>query len=57
MTLQSMIKTIVAQVKALEKLISGRVAWSSCIVSNIGNEDSDGELGDEIYFSHWTDTV
>ena len=35
-TLQSMIKTIAAQVKALEKLISGRVAWSSCIVSNIG---------------------
>ena len=47
-TLQSMTKTVATQVKALDKLISGRVTGPSCMASNIDDEGSDEELGDEI---------
>ena len=43
-TLQSMTKTVAAQVKALNKLLSGRAVWSS----NIDDKGSDEHLGDEI---------
>ena len=43
-TLQSMTKTVAAQVKALDKLVSGGAAGSS----NIDDEGSDEDLGDEI---------
>ena len=42
--LQSMTKTVAAQVKALDKLLSGRAAGSS----NIDDEGSDEHLGDGI---------
>ena len=38
------IETVAAQVKALDKLVSGRAAGSS----NIDDEGSDEDLGDEI---------